>query len=83
MAQARAIAMIFVVIRALVVMLLGGCVANAPHPYRFSSPLMGAADVPMSWQPAEAQPAPAVKPDDTIQVQDGIHLEPEPKLVAN
>lgn len=74
--------MIFGVIRAALVVCLAGCAATAPHPYRFSSPLMGAADVPMSWSPALEPPAPAAKPDDTIQVQDGIHLEPKPKLVA-
>lgn len=76
--------MILGVIRAALVVCLAGCAATAPHPYRFSSPLMGAADVPVSWSPAPepAKPAAAAKPDDTIQVQDGIHLEPKPTLVA-
>jgi hypothetical protein len=55
-----------------------GCATRA-QPFRFSSPLLGQADVPPDWSAAPGDPnarwrRPA--PDDTITVQRGIHLTP-------
>lgn len=55
-----------------------GCATRA-QPYRFSSPMLGQADVPPAWSAAPGDPnarwrRPPV--DDTITVQRGIHLTP-------
>jgi hypothetical protein len=57
---------------------MAGCAGRA-QPYRFSSPLLGAADVPPAWSAAPADPNAGFRrppPDDTIAVERGIHLTP-------
>jgi hypothetical protein len=61
-----------------VFVVLSACAART-QPYRFSSPLLGAADVPPAWSAAPGDPnAKYRRPpaDDTITVQQGIHLTP-------
>jgi len=64
---------------ALAVAIGAAACAGRAQPYRFSSPLLGGADVPPSWSgkpsnPDEQWRRPA--DDDTITVQNGIHLSP-------
>jgi hypothetical protein len=55
-----------------------GCATRA-QPFRFSSPLLGQADVPPAWSAAPADPNARYRrpeADTTITVQRGIHLTP-------
>lgn len=55
-----------------------GC-AGRGRPYRFSSPMLGQADVPPAWSAASGDPNARWRhpePDPTITVQRGIHLTP-------
>jgi hypothetical protein len=64
---------------ALAVAIGAAACASGGQPYRFSSPLLGGADVPPAWSGTPEDPnehwrrPPA---DDTITVQNGIHLSP-------
>ncbi len=64
---------------ALAVAIGASACAGRAQPYRFSSPLLGGADVPPAWSGKPGDPdeqwrrPPA---DDTITVQNGIHLSP-------
>lgn len=64
--------------RLLALALVAGCAGRA-QPYRFSSPLLGAADVPPAWTAVPPDPNARYRrppPDDTITVERGIHLTP-------
>jgi hypothetical protein len=53
--------------------------AGRARPYRFSSPLLGGADVPPAWSARPEDPSDRwrrPRGDDTITVQHGIHLAP-------
>lgn len=64
---------------ALAVAIGAAACAGRAQPYQFSSPLLGAADVPPAWSARPEDPSERwrrPRGDDTITVQPGIHLEP-------